>query len=105
MTDPGISDHPDAEGSFAAGDTDPNASFDREGGGEEPAPIREWVDAVQGVIVHNATTRPYTTLLVAGAVGYVLAAGIPSVVSKAALNAGGRMVMARLVQTLLSDQL
>ena len=102
MTDPGISEHPDAEGSFAAGDTEGNASFNE--GGEEPAPIREWVDAVQNVVVHNATSRPYTTLLVAGAVGYVLAAGIPSVLSRAALNAGGRIVMARLVQSLLSEQ-
>ena len=99
MTDPGISERPDAEGSYAAGESDNNV------GDVEQAPVREWIEAVQGVIAHNAETRPYTTLFVAGAVGYVLAAGVPSSLSKAALNIGGRMVMARIVQSLLNDQI
>lgn len=98
MTDPGLTDPP--EGSFAAGDAVDEAAWDQ--GDARPAPLREWADAVQNVVVHNATTRPYTTLLIAGAVGYVLAAGIPPVLSKAAFNAGGRIVMARIVQSLLS---
>lgn len=98
MSSPGTDRPEDVEGSYAAGGEEPV-------GEEGPAPVQEWLEAVQGVIAHNATTRPYTTLIVAGAVGYVLAAGIPSVVSRAAFNAGGRMVMARLVQSLLSDQI
>jgi hypothetical protein len=100
MTTPGIADRPDAEGSFAAGDEDTSAPE----AGAEPAPIQEWVEAVQNVVTHNVTTRPYATLLVAAGVGYVLAAGVPPVVSKAAFNAGGRLVMARLVQSLLANQ-
>jgi hypothetical protein len=100
MTDPGIAEHPDAEGAFAAGDADLGEGLT----GEGTAPIREWIDAVQGVVAHNAQTRPYTTLLVAGAIGYVLAAGVPTVVSRMALNAGGRLVMGRIVQSLLSEQ-
>ena len=103
MTDPGISDRPNVEGSYAAGEGD--LGTDNNTGDVQQAPIREWIEAVQGVVTHNAETRPYTTLFVAGALGYVLAAGIPSVVSKAALNIGGRMVMARIVQSLLNEQI
>jgi hypothetical protein len=100
MSDPGTTDF-EGEGTYAAGDVDLADAMPED---EAAAPVREWIRTAQGVVRHNAETRPYTTLLVAGAIGYVLAAGVPTSVSRMALNAGGRMVMGRIVQSLLSEQ-
>jgi hypothetical protein len=100
MSEPGATDT-DTEGGPFERDVDLGAALPDD---ESVAPLREWIDTVQGVVAHNAATRPYTTLLVAGAIGYVLAAGVPTVVSRMALNAGGRLVMGRIVQSLLSEQ-
>lgn len=68
---------------------------------ESLAPLAEWIDALQDVVQYHAHARPYTTLIVAGAVGYVLAAGVPRFLTRVALGVGGRVLVARLASSLL----
>ena len=97
MVTEGITGEEGQEGTYAAGEGMSDTV-------ESLAPVGEWVDAIQEVIQHHASERPYTTLLVAGTVGYVLAAGIPPFLSRMALGVGGRLVMARLASTLLEGR-
>jgi hypothetical protein len=50
---------------------------------------------LQREIVHQVQSRPYTSLLVAAGVGYVLGNGLPNWASRLAFNVGTRMALGR----------
>jgi hypothetical protein len=68
------------------------------------APMTELVDSLQREILHQVEVRPYTTVLVAAAAGYVLGGGIPVWAGRAAFNLGSRMLVARLVSALVDER-
>lgn len=68
------------------------------------APMTEIVDSFQREIMHQMEVRPYTTVLVAAAAGYVLGGGIPVWAGRAAFNLGSRMLVARLVSALVDER-
>lgn len=68
------------------------------------APVTDIVDTVQREILHQMELRPYTTVLVAAAAGYVLGGGIPVWAGRAAFNLGSRMLVARLVSALVDER-
>jgi hypothetical protein len=68
------------------------------------APMTELVETVQREIRNQVEARPYTTIMVAAAAGYVLGGGIPVWAGRAAVNLGSRMLVARLVSALVDDR-
>jgi hypothetical protein len=68
------------------------------------APVTELVESLQREIRHQVEVRPYTTVMVAAAAGYVLGGGIPLWAGRAAVNLGSRLLVARLVSALVDDR-
>jgi hypothetical protein len=68
------------------------------------APMTELVDSLQREIRHQVEVRPYTTIMVAAAAGYVLGGGVPLWAGRAAVNLGSRLLVARLVSALVDDR-
>jgi len=68
------------------------------------APMTELVESLQREIRHQAEVRPYTTILVAAAAGYVLGGGIPLWAGRAAMNLGSRLLVAKLVSAIVDDR-
>lgn len=68
------------------------------------APMTELVESLQREIRHQVGVRPYTTVMVAAAAGYVLGGGIPLWAGRAAVNLGSRLLVARLVSALVDDR-
>ncbi len=66
---------------------------------EPHEPVEEranrWLEEARHVIDEQARRHPYQTVLAAAGIGYVLGGGIPSWVLRAAVNAGGRVMLAR----------
>jgi len=58
------------------------------------------LDAVKREVVNQAQTRPYTTVMVALAAGYVLGVGTPRWMTRLALNTAGRVAVSRLVASI-----
>jgi hypothetical protein len=65
--------------------------------------VSDVLATVQREITRQATTRPYTTVLVAAAVGYVLAGGIPRWALRMGTTLGTRAAAARIMASLLDD--
>lgn len=68
------------------------------------APMAELIESLQRELHHQVEVRPYTTVLAAAAVGYVLGGGIPLWAGRAAINLGSRLLVARLVSALVEDR-
>jgi 2-keto-4-pentenoate hydratase len=68
------------------------------------APVTDFMQSVQREIRHQAEVRPYTTLLVAAAAGYVLGGGVPTWAGRALMNIGGRLLVARLVAAVVDER-
>ncbi|MBA2320127.1 MAG: hypothetical protein H0V89_03135 [Deltaproteobacteria bacterium] len=58
------------------------------------------LEAVRTEVLHQVEIRPYTTILVAAGVGYIIGAGAPRWVSGIAWTLGSRAVMARVLGAL-----
>jgi hypothetical protein len=65
--------------------------------------VSDLLNTVQREISHQATTRPYTTILVAAAAGYVLGGGIPRWALRMGATMGTRVAAARIMASLLDD--
>ncbi|MEZ4235890.1 MAG: hypothetical protein R3F59_06950 [Myxococcota bacterium] len=61
------------------------------------------LDLVQDAVVEQARTRPYTTLAVAAAAGYVLGGGVPWWAVRGLLSIGSRIVVARALASVVED--
>jgi hypothetical protein len=66
--------------------------------------IETWAGTVNQEIRHQADIRPYTTVLAAAAVGYVLGAGVPRWVYRTAWDVGSKALLARLVSRLVDPE-
>jgi hypothetical protein len=71
---------------------------------EAVAPMTDLVETIQREIRHQVEVRPYATLLVALGAGYVLGGGVPIWAGRAAVNLGGRLLVARLVSAIVDDR-
>lgn len=56
-----------------------------------------FLDQAQTALQDQITKRPYTTIAVALAAGYVLGGGVPWWAVRSAVNIGGRMAVTRLI--------
>jgi hypothetical protein len=68
--------------------------------------ITNWgdiADQLQGEIRHQADIRPYVTVLVAATAGYILGAGIPRWMWRYAFDTGSKLLVARVVATVVGD--
>lgn len=81
-----------------------NGSSSSERVAEAMAPMTELVESLQREIVHQVEARPYTTVMVAAAAGYVLGGGIPRWAGRAAFNLGSRMLVARVLAALVDER-
>lgn len=71
---------------------------------EAVAPMTDLVATLQRELRHQVEVRPYTTVLVAAAAGYVLGGGVPLWAGRAAFNIGSRLVVARLVSAIVDER-
>lgn len=60
----------------------------------------EMLEAVRQEVLHQVEVRPYTTVLVAAGLGYVLGAGAPRWATGLAWTLGSRAVLARIASSL-----
>jgi hypothetical protein len=61
------------------------------------------LDLVRDQVIQQARTRPYTTLAVAAAAGYVLGGGIPMWAIRGAASIGGRILVARAIASVVGE--
>ncbi|MEQ1501937.1 MAG: hypothetical protein ABMB14_06885 [Myxococcota bacterium] len=71
---------------------------------DDESTLSEMVGALRRELSHQAETRPYTTLMVSAAAGYVLGAGVPRWAAQIATAVGSRMVVAKLVSALVDER-
>jgi hypothetical protein len=64
-----------------------------------PSPT-EMLEAMRLEVLHQVEVRPYTTVLVAAGLGYVLGAGAPRWATGLAWTLGSRAVLARIASSL-----
>lgn len=69
-----------------------------------PPRITDVLGTMRREVARQAEIRPYTTVVVAAGLGYVLGAGVPRWAAHIATTVGSRLVVAKIVAALVDEK-